>query len=106
MKRIFILLLIGTFSVTGLYAQQSDADKMQAKERQEQNLKVYQQQQEKELQETIRSQTQLYIMEAAKRMEAEKLEVEKATEARREQLMHRPEGMAPLSEEVKRLRNL
>lgn len=104
MKRIFICLLIATFSITGLYAQ--DKDELQAKQKQEQDLKAYKQQQEQELQKAIREQTQLYISEAAKSMEATKRKVQKDREARREQLMHRPEGMAPLSEKVKIRLNL
>ena len=106
MKRIFIFLLIATFSITGLYAQQTEADKMQAKQKNEQDLKVYQQKQAQELKEAIRAQTELHIMEAAKRMESEKMEVQKDLQARREQLMNRPAGMVALSEEVRLRSNL
>ena len=98
MKRIFILLLIATFSITGLHAQQMDA---QAKQKNAEDLKVYQQRQEQDLQSTIQTQTQLYILEAAQRMEAQKKEIQQDLEARREQLMNRPAGMTPLSEEVR-----
>lgn len=105
MKRILICLLIATFSITAVHAQEKD--ELQAKKEQNtQNLKVYQQQQKQELQETIRTQTQVYIADAAKRMETEKEEVRKDLEARREQLMHRPAGMGSLSEEVKSRWNL
>lgn len=53
------------------------------------------QKQEQELQAAIRSQTQTNIAEAAQRMETRKREVKNDLEARRAQLMHRPEGMAP-----------
>lgn len=104
MKRIFILLLIATFSITGLHAQ--NKAEMQAKERQAENLKVYQQKQEQELQQAIREQTQLHISQAAQRMEARKEEVRKDLEARREQLMNRPAGMIPLGEDVRLKMNL
>lgn len=103
MKRILIFLFIATFSVTGLFAQ--DKEETQAR-KQAQDLKVYQQQQEQEFQTAIREQTQLHIREAAQRMETRKNEVQQDLETRREQLMNRPAGMTPLSEEVRSRLNL
>lgn len=90
MKRIFICLSIATLSVMGVYAQENDGLKQQ------QDLKAYQQEQAQLLEAAIRSQTQLHITEAAKRMDVRKREVQNEVDARREQLEYRPAGMAPL----------
>ena len=60
-----------------------------------QDLKAYQQKQEQELQQSIRTQTQRYSQEAATRMQAMKLQFQNDLEARRSQLMRRPDNMVP-----------
>lgn len=91
MKRLIMCLSIAALSVTGIYAQ----DKGQNKQQQDQDLRAYQQKQEKELQDAIRSQKEHYIMEATKTMDTKKTEAKNDLESRRSQLMHRPEGMVP-----------
>ncbi len=91
MKRIFICLSIASLSVMGLYAQENEGLKQQ------QDLKAYQQEKATQLQLAIRTQTQLYISEATNRMDARKREVQNEVDARREQLMYRPSGMASLN---------
>ncbi|HUH29509.1 hypothetical protein [Gelidibacter sp.] len=93
MKRIFICLSIATFSIMGMSAQEK-FEKINSVENQN-NLRVYKQQQEQELKTTIREQTENYIKDAAKRMEAQKTQVQNELEARREQLTNRPAGMVP-----------
>ncbi len=86
MKRIFICLSIASLSVLGLHAQEGTPE-----------YRAYMQKQEQELQSAIRTQTQHYTSEAAKRMEIRKREVQNELEARREQLTHRPEGIVKYS---------
>lgn len=93
MKRIFICLSIAAFSFMGVSAQENY--KRISSEENQRNLRVYQQQQEQELKTTIREQTEQYIRDAARRMEAEKIEVQSKLEARRAELTHRPVGMVP-----------
>ncbi|MBO3098984.1 hypothetical protein [Gelidibacter pelagius] len=95
MKRIFICLSIATFSIMGMSAQEDFNLKKINSEENQRNLRVYQQQQEQELKTTIREQTEQYIRDAARRMEAEKIEVQSKLEARRAELTHRPVGMVP-----------
>lgn len=97
MKRIFICLSIATFSFMGVSAQDDFNISRINSEENHRNLKVYQQQQEKELQAAIREQTEFYIKDAEKRMEAQKIEIQKEREARRARLTHRPAGMVPYS---------
>ena len=104
MKRIYICLLIAIVSITGLQAQ--DKGGMKAADQQEQNLKVYQQQQEKLLREAIATQHQTNIAESAMIMNARNVEIQRENDARRETLRFRSEGMAPLSDAVKAMYNL
>lgn len=97
MKRIIICLSIVTFSYIGVSAQEDfNLNRINSEENQR-NLSVYKQQQEQELKTTIREQTEQYIKDAAKRMEAEKIEVQNQLEARRAELTNRPAGMIPYS---------
>lgn len=95
MKRIFICLSIAAFSFIGVSAQENY--KRISSEENQRNLRIYQQQQEQELKATIREQTEQYIKDAARRMEAQKLEIQNEREARRARLTHRPAGMVPYS---------
>lgn len=83
MKRIIMCLSIAAFSISGVYAQDP-------------GLKMYQQKQEQELQQTVRVQKQQYVQEAQTRMQARKMEVQNDLESRRTELMYRPEGMTAL----------
>ncbi len=91
MKRLLICLSIAAISVTGVYAQ----DGPKTIQQQEQELKDYKQKLEKDLQTSIRTQKQQYTTEAAQRMQTRKQEVQNDLDARRSQLMYRPEGMTP-----------
>ncbi len=82
MKRILICLSIATFSIMGVSAQEGTPE-----------YRAYMQQQERELQEAIREQTQYHTAEAAKRMATRKREVQNDLEARRAQLTYRPDNM-------------
>lgn len=95
MKRIFICLSIAAFSFMGVSAQENY--KRISSEENQRNLRIYQQQQEQELKATIREQTEQYIKDAARRMEAQKLEIQNEREARRARLTHRPAGMVSYS---------
>ncbi len=91
MKRIIICLSIAGLSVMGLHAQ----DRSQIQQTPE--YKAYMQKQEQDLQSAIRTQTQQYTSEAAKRMETRKREVQNDLEARRARLTNRPTGMVKYS---------
>ena len=86
MKQLFIYLSIAFLSIAGLSAQ----------ENQQLDMRAYKQQQEQMLQEAIRVQTQQYTSEAAKRMQARKSDVQNDLQARRANLMYRPDGMVKL----------
>lgn len=81
MKRFIMCLSIAALSISGVYAQDAD-------------IRAYKQQQQQELQQIIRVQKQQYVQEAEKRMQARKRDVQTELEARRSQLMHRPDGMS------------
>lgn len=88
MKRVFMCLSIAILSIAGLNAQENKQSEL--------DMRTYKQQQEQMLQEAIRTQTQQYTSEAAKRMQKRKSEVQNDLEARRLSLMYRPDGMVKL----------
>lgn len=84
MKRIIMCLSIAVLSFTAMNAQET-------------TLKEYEQRQAQELKETIRTQTMQNEQEAAKRMQTKKREIQNEIDARRSELMQRPDGMLRLS---------